>query len=182
VYFRRISYASYFSIHCRTRADRNDWRFNSTDSKQTHTKGMLQFTNMRHGMQPTGRKILRIVVPAASIHRTTLQVAPAKRGRKAGYGVNSNKLKAYKDYRLRAIIFRSSGVVCFGGTRLAFGYVEHHDFEAVMSSDRYRKNAEECLDRAAGAGTSEDTDAWLLIAEEWLRLAVEFDAVDRQSG
>jgi hypothetical protein len=51
-----------------------------------------------------------------------------------------------------------------------------------MSSDRYRENAEECLDRAAGARRSEDMDAWLLIAEEWLRLAVEFDAVDRQSG
>ena len=50
-----------------------------------------------------------------------------------------------------------------------------------MSSDQYRKNAEECLDRATGARGSEEMDAWLLIAEEWLRLAVEFDAADRQS-
>ena len=48
-----------------------------------------------------------------------------------------------------------------------------------MLSDRYRKDAEECLDRAAGARRSEDTDAWLLIAEEWLRLAVELDAADQ---
>jgi len=51
-----------------------------------------------------------------------------------------------------------------------------------MPSRRYRKNAEECLDRAAGARKSEDVDAWLLIAEEWLRLAVEQDAAKQQSG
>jgi hypothetical protein len=51
-----------------------------------------------------------------------------------------------------------------------------------MPSRRYRKNAEECLDRAAAARKSEDVDAWLLIAEEWLRLAVELDAAKQQSG
>jgi len=51
-----------------------------------------------------------------------------------------------------------------------------------MPSRRYRKNAEECLDRAAQARRSEDVDAWLLIAEEWLRLAVESEAVKEQSG
>jgi hypothetical protein len=56
---------------------------------------------------------------------------------------------------------------------LHFGSV---DLKPVMSSDRYRRNAEECLNRAAEARRSEDTDAWLLIAEEWLKLAVEFDA------
>jgi len=50
-----------------------------------------------------------------------------------------------------------------------------------MPSRRYRKNAEECLDRAAQARKSEDLDAWLLIAEDWLRLAVEFDAAKQQS-
>jgi hypothetical protein len=45
-----------------------------------------------------------------------------------------------------------------------------------MRSHRYRQNAAECLDRAAQAQKSEDMDAWLLIAEDWLRLAVEFDA------
>ena len=50
-----------------------------------------------------------------------------------------------------------------------------------MPSRRYRKNAEECLDRAAQARKSEDTDAWLLIAEEWLRLAVKSDAAQQQS-
>ena len=48
-----------------------------------------------------------------------------------------------------------------------------------MPSIRYRKNAEESLDRAVHALSSEDTDAWLLIAEEWLKLAVEFDATKR---
>jgi hypothetical protein len=50
-----------------------------------------------------------------------------------------------------------------------------------MPTRRYRKNAEECLDRAVQARKSEDTDAWLLIAEEWLRLAVESDAAKQQS-
>ena len=50
-----------------------------------------------------------------------------------------------------------------------------------MPSRRYRKNAEECLDRAVQARKSEDTDAWLLIAEEWLRLAVKSDAAQQQS-
>ena len=49
-----------------------------------------------------------------------------------------------------------------------------------MPSQRYRKNAEDCLDRAVHAQTSEDSDAWLLIAEEWLKLAVEFDAADQR--
>ena len=49
-----------------------------------------------------------------------------------------------------------------------------------MPSRRYRKNAEECLDRAVEARKSEDLDAWLLIAEDWLRLAVEFDAAKQQ--
>ena len=43
----------------------------------------------------------------------------------------------------------------------------------IMGSIRYRQNAAECLDRAAQARNSEDVDAWLLIAEEWLRLAIE---------
>ena len=50
-----------------------------------------------------------------------------------------------------------------------------------MSSDRYRKNAEQCLDRAVDARTPEDIDAWRLIADEWLKLAVEIDAADRHS-
>jgi hypothetical protein len=48
-----------------------------------------------------------------------------------------------------------------------------------MPSGRYRKNAAECLDRAAAARKSEDMDAWLLIAEDWLRLADELDAADQ---
>ena len=50
-----------------------------------------------------------------------------------------------------------------------------------MSSLRYRKLGEDCLERAAQARTSEDIDAWLLIAEEWLKLAVELDAAKQHS-
>ena len=50
-----------------------------------------------------------------------------------------------------------------------------------MSSDQFRKIAAECLDRARHARKSEDVDAWLLIAEDWLRLAAEFDAPEWQS-
>jgi hypothetical protein len=40
-----------------------------------------------------------------------------------------------------------------------------------MSSDQYRKLAADCLERARYARKSEDVDAWLLVAEDWLRLA-----------
>jgi hypothetical protein len=55
------------------------------------------------------------------------------------------------------------------------------DLRLRMSSDHYRKIAVECLDRARHACKSEDVDAWLLIAEDWLRLAAESEAADRQS-
>jgi len=51
-----------------------------------------------------------------------------------------------------------------------------------MSAHRYRQLAKECLDRATHARTPEDRDAWLLIAEDWLRLAVEFDAAADQTS
>ena len=51
-----------------------------------------------------------------------------------------------------------------------------------MPSSRYCKNAAECMDRALYARNSEDIDAWLLIAEEWLKLAVESKTPDRQPG
>jgi hypothetical protein len=50
-----------------------------------------------------------------------------------------------------------------------------------MPSPRYRKLAEDCLERAAQARKSEDADAWLLIAKDWLLLAAEFDAAKQQS-
>jgi hypothetical protein len=53
-------------------------------------------------------------------------------------------------------------------------------FEVLMSAQRYRKFAKDCLDRATYAPTPEDCDAWLLIAEDWLRLAVDFDAAADQ--
>jgi len=50
-----------------------------------------------------------------------------------------------------------------------------------MSSNRYRyrKHAEECLDRAARARKPEDGDAWRSMAEDWIRLAVESEAAER---
>ena len=57
-----------------------------------------------------------------------------------------------------------------------------HYFSACMSAHRYRQLAKECLDRATHARTPEDRDAWLLIAEDWLRLAVEFDAAADQTS
>src|SRR6516165_139349 len=50
----------------------------------------------------------------------------------------------------------------------------------VMRSIQYRKIAAECLDRARHAYKSEDVDAWLLIAEDWLRLAIESEAANGQ--
>ncbi len=45
-----------------------------------------------------------------------------------------------------------------------------------MSSDWYRRIAEECLEVASDARTSEDADTWRLIAEEWFRIAGDFEA------
>jgi hypothetical protein len=44
-----------------------------------------------------------------------------------------------------------------------------------MPARRYRLLAKECLDRAAHARKLEDRDAWLVIAEDWIRLAAEVD-------
>jgi hypothetical protein len=44
-----------------------------------------------------------------------------------------------------------------------------------MSKDdaiRFRKQAEECRDQAAKAISPLDTEAWLRVAEEWLKLAL----------
>lgn len=49
-----------------------------------------------------------------------------------------------------------------------------------MSAHLYRKNAEECLDRASDARKSEDSYAWLSMAEDWLRLAVDLDAAEQE--
>jgi hypothetical protein len=49
-----------------------------------------------------------------------------------------------------------------------------------LSAYQYRKFAKESLDRAAYAERPEDRDAWLLIAEDWLRLALEIEATATQ--
>jgi hypothetical protein len=46
-----------------------------------------------------------------------------------------------------------------------------------MSSELYRKNAEDCHQRATKARTPEGKAGWLKIAEEWQKLADEMDAV-----
>jgi hypothetical protein len=51
-----------------------------------------------------------------------------------------------------------------------------------MWSRRYRKNAEECLDRAAQARYSDDSNAWLSIAEDWIRLAVDVEAAGQHQS
>jgi hypothetical protein len=37
--------------------------------------------------------------------------------------------------------------------------------------DQFRRQAQDCKDRAAGARDPVDGDAWLKLAEEWLALA-----------
>jgi uncharacterized alpha-E superfamily protein len=37
--------------------------------------------------------------------------------------------------------------------------------------DQFRRQAQDCKDRAAGARDPIDRDAWLKLAEEWLALA-----------
>jgi hypothetical protein len=44
------------------------------------------------------------------------------------------------------------------------------------------KLGEDCLERAVQARKSEDSDAWLLIAKDWLLLAAESDAAKQQPG
>jgi hypothetical protein len=51
----------------------------------------------------------------------------------------------------------------------------------IMSSLGYRKLGEDCLERAAQARKSEDSEAWLLIAKDWLLLAAEFNTARQQS-
>jgi hypothetical protein len=52
-------------------------------------------------------------------------------------------------------------------------------YPVAMSDDyaaRFRKQAEECRAQAAKAVNPIDKDAWLLLAEEWLRMASSVDA------
>jgi hypothetical protein len=46
-----------------------------------------------------------------------------------------------------------------------------------ISSELYRKNAEDCLLRTTKARTPEGKAGWLKIAEEWQKLADEMDAL-----
>jgi hypothetical protein len=48
----------------------------------------------------------------------------------------------------------------------------------IDDADRFRKQAEECREQAAKALSPLDKEAWLRVAEEWLKLAQSVD--DRQ--
>ena len=52
------------------------------------------------------------------------------------------------------------------------------------SSKLYRKNADDCRERATRALTPESRVGWLRIAEEWQKLSEEMEAVEakRQGG
>jgi hypothetical protein len=47
-----------------------------------------------------------------------------------------------------------------------------------MSAELYRKNADDCRQRATRARTTEGKAGWLKIAEEWQKLAEEIEAVE----
>ena len=42
-------------------------------------------------------------------------------------------------------------------------------------ADRFRKQADECREQAAKAFSPLDKEAWLRVAEEWLKLAMSAD-------
>lgn len=59
------------------------------------------------------------------------------------------------------------------------GQVDGHDYANGMSEQdaiRFRQQAEEARGRAAGATNLIDKQAWLLIAEDWLKLAGAVEA------
>ena len=100
-----ISYASDFSIHCPTNANRSVSRFGGRGPKckcsERCPKGMLQFS-LRYKMQSARRQVLRIVVPTASVYCATLQVAfmrQARRRRAAGFsaGQDGDRLDVLKE-------------------------------------------------------------------------------------
>jgi hypothetical protein len=46
-------------------------------------------------------------------------------------------------------------------------------------ADRFRKRAEEVRDQAARAYSQHDKEAWLRVAEEWLKLAASAEKRER---
>jgi hypothetical protein len=47
-------------------------------------------------------------------------------------------------------------------------------------ADRFRKQAEECREQAAKAMSPLDKEAWLRVAEEWLKLALSVESRRRE--
>jgi hypothetical protein len=45
---------------------------------------------------------------------------------------------------------------------------------------RFRKQVEEARDHATGAYSRPDKEAWLRVAEEWLKLAISAEERDRK--
>jgi hypothetical protein len=48
------------------------------------------------------------------------------------------------------------------------------------AATRFRKQAEECRQQAEKALSPLDREAWLRVADEWLKLALSADARNRQ--
>ena len=46
-------------------------------------------------------------------------------------------------------------------------------------ADRFRKQADECREQAAKAFSPLDKEAWLRVAEEWIKLAQSIEERDR---
>jgi hypothetical protein len=47
-------------------------------------------------------------------------------------------------------------------------------------ADRFRKQAEECREQAAKVVSPLDKEAWLRVAEEWLKLALSVESRRRE--
>jgi len=69
------------------------------------------------------------------------------------------------------------GLVWWAGN-VILGVVPFGLSTSLMSkdeADRFRKQAEECREQAAKALSPLDKEAWLRVAEEWLKLALSAD-------
>jgi hypothetical protein len=94
----------------------------------------------------------------------------------------TSALRRYRTCRSRTFAFQAPAPV-ETSVRLVVSLLIHRfriDHFALL--DQYRKNAGECLDQAAQARSSEDIeDALLLVAEVWLRLAVQSEVAELRS-
>ena len=52
----------------------------------------------------------------------------------------------------------------------------HYPVAVPDDADRYRKQADECREQAAKAVSPLNKEAWLRVAEEWLKLVLSAEA------